>query len=61
MIARLIADQSATDICVTPNAKVMGKISRTTRQIDVLMDARHDTDNTRPLIIDAKHRAERLT
>jgi hypothetical protein len=56
MIARLIVDQSATDICVTPNAKVKGKISRTSRQIDVLIDARHDTDNTRRLIVDAKHR-----
>jgi hypothetical protein len=60
MIARLIADQSETSLCVTPNAKVMGKISRTTRQIDVLIDARHDTDNTRRLIVDAKHRRRKV-
>jgi hypothetical protein len=56
MIARLIADQSATDLCVTPNARIKGKISGRSRQIDVLIDARHDTDNTRRIIIDAKHR-----
>jgi hypothetical protein len=49
MIARLIADQSETDLCVTPNAGVMGKISETVRQIDVLIDARHDTDNIPPV------------
>lgn len=60
MIARLIADQSGTDLCVTPNARVTGKISGIARQIDVLIDARHDTDNTRRLIVDAKHRQRKV-
>src|SRR5882672_10529779 len=60
MVARLIADQSGADLCVTPNARVMGKISGTARQIDVLIDARHDTDNTRRLIVDAKHRRRKV-
>jgi hypothetical protein len=60
MIARMIADQSGTDLCVTPNAKLIGKISGTTRQIDALIDARHDTDNTRRIIVDAKHRKRKV-
>jgi len=60
MIARLIADQSETDLCVSPNAKVTGKISGILRQIDVLIDARHDTGNTRRLIVDAKHRRRKV-
>lgn len=60
MIARLIADQSGTDLCVTPNARVTGKISGTARQIDVLIDARHDTDNAHRLIVDAKHRRRKV-
>lgn len=60
MIARLIADQSATDLCVTPNARLVGKISGASRQIDVLIDARHDTDNTRRVIVDAKHRQRKV-
>jgi Restriction endonuclease len=60
MIARMIADQSGTDLCVTPNAKLIGKISGVSRQIDVLIDVRHDTDNTRRIIVDAKHRKRKV-
>jgi hypothetical protein len=60
MIARLIADQSGTDLCVTPNARLVGKISGASRQIDVLIDARHNTDNTRRIIVDAKHRKRKV-
>jgi hypothetical protein len=60
MIARLIADQFTTDLCVTPNAHVVGKISGRSRQIDVLIDARHDTDNTRRIIVDAKNRKRKI-
>jgi hypothetical protein len=60
MVARLIADQLATDLCVTPNARMVGRISGRSRQIDVLIDARHDTDNTRRIIVDAKKRKRKI-
>jgi hypothetical protein len=60
MIARLFADQSTPGLCVTPNAQIKGKISRRSRQIDVLLEARHDTDNTRRIIVDAKRRKRKL-
>jgi Restriction endonuclease len=60
MIARLIADQSKTDLCVTPNARILGKISGRSRQVDVVIDARHDTDNSRRVIVDAKMRGRKI-
>lgn len=60
LIARLLLDDLSTDLCVTANAQVMGLISRTPRQIDVLIDARHDTDNSRRIIVDAKKRRRRI-
>jgi hypothetical protein len=60
MIARLIADQVGTDLCVTPNAWITGKITGIRRQIDVLIDARHDTDNTRRIIVDAKRKRRKV-
>lgn len=60
MVARLAADQLATDLCVTPNARMKGRISGISRQIDVLIDARHDTDNTRRIIVDAKKRRRKI-
>jgi hypothetical protein len=60
MIARLIADQISTALCVTPNAHVSGKISGRSRQIDVLIDARHNADNTRRIIVDAKTRKRKI-
>ncbi|TJV18008.1 restriction endonuclease [Mesorhizobium sp.] len=60
MIARLMADQIETDLCVTPNARVAGRISGRSRQIDVLIDARHDTDNSRRIIVDAKKRKRKV-
>ena len=35
----------------------MGRISGRSRQIDVLLETRHDTDNSRRVIVDAKKRA----
>ena len=60
MIARMIADQSGTGLCVTPNANLIGKISGVSRQIDVLIDERHNTDNTRRIVVDAKHRKQKV-
>jgi hypothetical protein len=60
MIARLMADQLSTGLCVTPNARIKGGISGRQRQIDVLIDARHDTDNSRRIIIDAKQKKRKI-
>jgi hypothetical protein len=51
-----MADQLSTEFCVTPNALIRGAITGIKRQIDVLIEARHDTDNTRRIIVDAKRR-----
>lgn len=60
MIARMIADQISTEYCVTPNARLTGRISKRSRQIDVLIDLRHDTDNSRRVIVDAKKRTRKI-
>lgn len=60
LVARLIADQLSTAYCVTPNAKVRGKLSQRTRQIDVLIDERHNTDNRQRIIVDAKACARQI-
>jgi restriction endonuclease len=59
-IARLMVDQISTDLCVTPNARIKGTISRRIRQLDVLIDRRHDTDNSRRIIVDAKMRRRKI-
>jgi hypothetical protein len=60
LVAYLLAKQLSTDLCVTPNARIRGHISGRSRQIDVLVDARHDTDNSRRLIVDAKKRVRKI-
>jgi hypothetical protein len=60
LVARLIADQIETDLCVTPNARIKGRISHRSRQIDVLIESRHDTDNTRRIVVDAKRRKRKI-
>lgn len=60
LVAQLVARQLSTEYCVTPNARVFGAISGRNRQIDVLIDLRHDTDNSRRIIIDAKARSRRI-
>lgn len=60
LVARLMADQLSTEFCVTPNASVLGAITGIKRQIDVLIEARHDTDNSRRIIVDAKRRKRKL-
>lgn len=60
MIAQMFADQLSTNYCVTPNARLTGRISRRSRQIDVLIDLRHDTDNTQRIIVDAKRRTRKI-
>jgi hypothetical protein len=60
LVARLMADELSTDFCVTPNASIRGAITGIKRQIDVLIEIRHDTDNTRRLIVDAKRRSRKI-
>lgn len=60
LVAHLVAQQLSTEYCVTPNARVSGTRSGLNRQIDVLIDLRHDTDNSRRIIIDAKARSRRI-
>jgi len=60
LVARLFAEQLSTDLCVAPNARIKGHISGRSRQIDVLIDARHDTDNSRRIIVDAKKRKRKV-
>ena len=60
LVARLVADQVATDLCVTPNAFIRGRITGVRRQIDVLIEARNDSDNNRRIIVDAKRRKRKL-
>lgn len=59
-IARLLADQVSTGLSVTPNARIKGRISGRSRQLDVLIDCRHDTDNSRRIIVDAKKRGRKI-
>lgn len=60
LVARMVADQLETDLCVTPNAHIVGRITGIRRQIDVLIEARHDTDNSRRIIVDAKRRSRKI-
>jgi len=59
-VARLAANQASTDLCVTLNARIKGKITGRKRQVDVVIDCRHDTDNSRRIIIDAKMRNRKI-
>jgi hypothetical protein len=60
LVARLMAEQLPTEYCVTPNARVLGRITQRKRQLDVLIDPRHDSDSSRRLIVDAKRRNRKI-
>lgn len=60
-VAKLMTDQAAHDATVIPNAKLTGHLSGTKRQIDVLIDSRHDHIAGRRVIVDAKRHKRRLT
>jgi len=59
-VARILVEQAATDLCITANAKILGMISGRKRQIDVLIESRHDTDRSRRIIVDAKRRRRKI-
>ncbi|AGG87596.1 restriction endonuclease [Rhodanobacter denitrificans] len=60
LVARMLVEQLETDLCVTPNAYIVGRITGVPRQIDVLIETRHDTDNSRRIIVDAKKRSRKI-
>ncbi len=62
MVAAFAAEtHGGIDVSVTPNASVTGAISGVVRQVDVLLDARWgDDDITSRIIVDAKHRADKV-
>lgn len=60
LVARMLVEQLETDLCVTPNAHIVGTITGIRRQIDVLIETRHDTDNSRRIIVDAKKRSRKI-
>lgn len=60
LVARMLVEQLETDLCVTPNAYIVGRITGVRRQIDVLIETRHDTDNSRRIIVDAKKRSRKI-
>lgn len=48
------------DVSVTPNASLIGSISKAPRQIDILIDARFEEGFDRRIIFDAKHRRRKV-
>ena len=60
MVARMTADQIGTDLCVTANARIRGRISGRSRQIDVLIEARHEPDASRRVVVDAKNHKRKV-
>src|SRR4051812_30158344 len=59
-VAALESSKAQGAITVIPNAELIGTISRTKRQIDVLIDNRIEEDTTRRVIIDAKFRRRKI-
>lgn len=47
-------DYQSTNTTVMPNAKIKGCLSKSTRQVDVLIDSRFGDDRNRRVIVDAK-------
>lgn len=57
LVAKLtLEEHENSDRTVIPNARIMGKLSKRKRQIDVLIDYRFSHDLKRRVIIDAKDR-----
>lgn len=60
LVAELLVRELSPEFCITANAKITGHISGTRRQIDVLIDLRHDADNSRRVIVDAKRQRRKV-
>jgi Restriction endonuclease len=52
--AAIMAENEGIEMSTTPNARIIGSISGTPRQIDVLINARWGDDVSRRMIVDAK-------
>ena len=61
LIAELASQHSPTEVTVTPNAYITGRITKIRRQIDVLIDSRHGPDAARRVIVDAKMTRRKIT
>ena len=57
IVAAAEAEECGINLSVTPNARLLGKISGKQRQIDVLIDARWGDDLSDRTIVDAKLRS----
>lgn len=53
-------EAASMDVSVTPNASLIGSISKVPRQIDILVDARFEDGFDRRIIFDAKHRKRKV-
>ena len=60
VVATLLRNSIDTNLCVTMNARVAGIISKRSRQIDVLIESRHQLDSSRRIIVDAKRRSRKI-
>jgi hypothetical protein len=60
LVAAFEIEAASMGVSVTPNASLMGSISGVRRQIDVLLDARWDSDVQRRIIFDAKRRSRKV-
>jgi hypothetical protein len=58
--ACLEIETASMDCSITPNASLLGSISGTKRQIDILVDARWETGTERRIIFDAKRRKRKI-
>jgi len=55
-----VDQETAVNITVLPNVVLVGRISGSKRQIDVLIDSRWDDGNNRRIIVDAKYRSRKI-
>ncbi len=60
VVAALEAEGCGIEYSVTPNARLVGAISRVERQVDVLIDLRWSEDLTGRTIVDAKNYASKI-
>jgi hypothetical protein len=60
LVALLQSEKASDELTVVPNAQLVGAISGTKRQVDVLIDARVAEDVSRRVIVDAKLRKRKI-
>lgn len=60
VVAAAEAESHGIEFSITPNAKLKGAISRRSRQIDILIDARWSEDVRHRTIVDAKLRRRKI-